>query len=499
MEQFLKAVPFETVNHNYIDPASLRGSLWNLMKDNVRQGDAIALVCTIPSVTCAALASMPWPVVLFAPTGVTVQVPREHYAPFLKLLVKMSHDPKNHFIAMGPYTRAQIEYHTSLRVPVIPVLALYVNVSYTGRFSTDILVHDRTNTLLIQTLCALIPDRYPLRMVGFLQTDRQYSTFAKHRAVVHVPGCLPEQMAFYEFYGMGIPLFIPADPTYYLWPRLPFSMGQPPPNYGKCGSYADWAGVHQLKFTDKATNMLVIANYTIRCSGKLIVHAASESESLPSEVGKVVPMQAMDDLGNTHALRPEASSGLQSHRDRCVRFTRWPVSDRLRIWMGPTPGACPALDAAGGCEAGPFPECPGLLWIEADYLASPPPAVVAAPLQREESVQFERGGFGGTFWHLASTTLSRRRRGQRPSTSPFDLNTHRTLRQWSVAIDFFRYPGLTHFVSLASLTRQLLSLDPVRVGATMQEFRTARRKTGLAAWRATLEKIVRHDSQGGLV
>lgn len=501
MDQFLKMVPFETVIHQYIDPASMRASIWNLLREHVREGDAITFICTIPSVTCASLASMPWPVVLFAPTGVTVQVPREHYSPFLKLLVRMSQDPKNHFIGMGPYTRAQIEFHTSLRVPVIPVLALYINASYTGRFSSEVLVHDRTTTLLTQTLCALIPKDYPLRMVGFLQTDRQYSTFARHRAVVHVPGCLPEQMAFYEFYGMGIPLFIPADPTYYLWPRLPFTVGHEPSHYGSCGSYGSWSGKHQLKFADAATSLLLYANYTIRCNGAVAVHAISESapSKVQSHKARLLPMTAMDELGNTHVLQLETDSGVHGHMGRCIRVTRWPVSDRLRVWMGPKRGACAPLDAVGGCEAGPNTACPGVSWVEADYLAAPPPAVAAGPAQREEPIQFERGGFGGTFWHLGSTTLSRRRRGQRPSTSPFDLNTHRALREWSAAIDFFRYPGLSHFVSLAALLRQLLELDPVSVGATMREFRTARRKTGLAAWRATLESIVRHESQNSLL
>lgn len=205
----------------------------------------------------------------------------------------------------------------------------------------------------------------------------------------------------------------------------------------------------------------------------------------------------MDELGNTHSLQLAGQGSLVSHSGRCIRLTRWPVATDLRAWLGPSRGVCPSIDAPGGCESGPVP-CSSPYWLAAHYVAPPPPDLAAAAQARKEPAQSERGGFGGTFWHLASTTLGRRRRGRRPKTSPFDLSTHYGLRQWSEAIDFFRYPGLRHFLSLASLLRQLTTLDVDRVNAEMQVFGAARRSTGLAAWRATLEAVVRDPSQLGL-
>merc|ERR1719235_3065301 len=116
---------------------------------------------------------------MYAPAPMTVQVPVEHYHPWLRLVARMARDPKNHFVVMNPGTRTQVEYILGSRLPVIPVLALYVNATYSGWSSHEVVVHDRTGTLLTQVLCALTSSGgYPLRFAGHFQTDRRYSTFA---------------------------------------------------------------------------------------------------------------------------------------------------------------------------------------------------------------------------------------------------------------------------------------------------------------------------------
>ncbi|CAE8647605.1 unnamed protein product, partial [Polarella glacialis] len=92
--------------------------------------------------------------------------------------------------------------------------------------------------------------QFPFRFVHIADTDRTYETFAEYAAVVFVPGDV-EQMGFYEFYTMAIPIFFPADPGRFLWPRWPGLVGGLSKN--GCGSYYAWIGTWDIKLIDQET------------------------------------------------------------------------------------------------------------------------------------------------------------------------------------------------------------------------------------------------------
>lgn len=488
---------YSIIHHNYLMPASL--SDFVLRGARAHANDGIFFICTIPAVLCAAFASAVSPVILYSPTGVTVQIPMDSHEPFLRLMLDMARDPKNHFIASNPATRAQFEYHTGFRMPVIPVMAHYITEEYSGWDSSAILVHDRTSSVfLLRALQLLAPPEFALRFVGFLDTDRQYGTFASHRALVYVPGCIPEQMFFYEVYAMGLPILLPADSKYYLYPSLDISHGL---FDGK--AFAEWVGKHRL-FLDLGPTLDMYANYTIRPDGRVFSRVVLRHydkggsfthSSHGAEHARLVPLRAMDEFGNTHALMPEGSRNfMTSHLGCCVRAAIW-HSWGLSITMGPSPPYCPMAGALGSCASGgPLARSMrlGSSWVLSQRHAPMIEIARGGMSGRKHPVIFERHSFGATQWFHGARTISRRRRG---ATSPFDFSTHYGLRQWVKMSDMFTFPEVRHFVSMADVVRQLSDLKPAETAARMKRFVQERRATGLAAWRATLEAVAWHPSQ----
>eukprot|EP00746_Dinoflagellata_sp_MGD_P114946 gnl/MRDRNA2_/MRDRNA2_51228_c0_seq1.p1 gnl/MRDRNA2_/MRDRNA2_51228_c0~~gnl/MRDRNA2_/MRDRNA2_51228_c0_seq1.p1 ORF type:complete len:333 (-),score=23.55 gnl/MRDRNA2_/MRDRNA2_51228_c0_seq1:188-1081(-) len=285
---------------------------------------------------------------------------------------------------------------------------------------------------------------------------------------------------------MGAPLFLPVDPKYFLWPRSHFIRGQ---NLeGKsCGLYVSWVGKHQIAF-ELEGGAYLFANYSIKCSGSVQVQTVfregSSQGRLVSEAAQLTPLETMDENGNTHALMPASNEhGLLSHEGRCVRFTRYPVSDRLTIWLGPRVGVCAALDRSRKCASGVV-NCARMRWSFGGYQANPPPALAAAARARYEPVEFDHSTFGATYWYLGSTVLGRRRRGGMPGVSPFDLASHGTLHRWVKDMDFVAWPGVHRFVSAAGLVQQLLGLQALTVSQEMRTFHGNLTLNVLAAWHA---------------
>merc|ERR1711865_263269 len=93
-------------------------------------------------------------------------------------------------------------------------------------------------------------------------------------------------MAFYEFYTMELPIFVPSDAGRYMWQQLP---GHKSHLHATCGDYAAWVGTFELG-DDVGTSIV----YTFDCEGNVDVRGAG--------AGKLVPMERMDVRGFTHCM-----------------------------------------------------------------------------------------------------------------------------------------------------------------------------------------------------
>jgi len=499
---------YAIISHTYVMPHTALELLRQMMGAWLRGAgpeDAAVVLCTIPAITCAAFAALELPVVHYSPTIITVQVPLQNIGPWLQLYAKMARDPKNHFIVNSEAYNAMHEAVTGQKWQVIPVLALYMNVTYTGHQSNRILVYDRSFTVLLQGLSALTPAEHMLHFIGHTQTDRQYTTFAEHRALIFVPTAVA-QMAFWEFYAMGVPIFIPADASLYLWPPLPFGMvngGVVTEDSGYArpglpilghGSYEHWEGVHHLNISviaGRSTGVSIFVDLTLRRSNAVSVLMTAPGQQIAFDA-EAVPLTTMDERGNTHSLEPSGEFG-PVFGGRCVRLSN--NLGLLSAWLGPRPGACPKLDAPGGCRAGPV-LCKTSLWNEIPYRGEPPEGGAE---QRDKPLDgAERSGFGESFWCLGRTVLTRRRR-QRPWGDPSATSTHRSLRRLTHRLDMFQYPKVGRFISGAELLYKLQELEPNAVETVMHDFMKSQRSAGLALWRdAVLNAVVQHPSQEDL-
>eukprot|EP00927_Polykrikos_kofoidii_P083945 TRINITY_DN8726_c0_g1_i1.p1 TRINITY_DN8726_c0_g1~~TRINITY_DN8726_c0_g1_i1.p1 ORF type:complete len:271 (-),score=37.97 TRINITY_DN8726_c0_g1_i1:144-956(-) len=145
----------------------------------------------------------------------------------------------------------QYEYQTGTWLPAIRTLALYTNARHYPSRNSEVLVLDRPHECVL--MCAIqlfleaieagrppetveevtartaVADRpelpssrwkegrlrvaetshYPLRFLTRQMTDRKFGTFATFRAVVLWPYDM-DLVCFYEFYSMGMPIFMPS-------------------------------------------------------------------------------------------------------------------------------------------------------------------------------------------------------------------------------------------------------------------------------------------------
>lgn len=81
---------------------------------------------------------------------------------------------------------------------------------------------------------------------------------------MYVPSNVPEQMSFFEFYSTGMPLFIPAHPDLYLFPRLDIFAD----SKSNLCTHGRWLEKHQLEFNSTGARLAV--NYTFSCSGRCV-------------------------------------------------------------------------------------------------------------------------------------------------------------------------------------------------------------------------------------
>lgn len=428
--------------------------------------DASLLLCTIPAFACSAFVDLPLPMVMYAANPLTAQVPFTQHDAWLALFGKLAADPKNHLLVSNPWSQAQFEYQAGISLPVIRVHGLYANAKHSpedsGPHSTEVLVYDRTSPLLARVLQALLKSEgksrlgVPSRFVHHGSTDREYKTFASFAAVVFVPGDV-EQMAFYEFYSMDLPVFVPADPGRYMWPRLP---GGPAPD-NTCGQYAEWVGTWELRYASGVTEVLAID-----CAGR--------SELAGGGVGKMRPLARMDERGFSHCLV-------------LGRHGRRHVARRLRLSMGYLQAV--RLESETPCE-GSFAEAfatgpgdPGAASAIAEGVRS------AGEPTPQEPTLWDHDIFASVAWFLEGRLGG----PSRAKHSPFDLGSVAAAREWASVMDYFRFPAVGLFVSAAELVAALADGGGGSLRAASREmhgFNERELRHSLRQWRSVLSEAV---------
>merc|ERR1712194_867707 len=149
----------------------------------------------------------------------------------------MGSNPRNVFATVSPHLSALVYWHSGVSLPVVRPLGLYTNVVYRPRLS-DIMVTKHYFVMwdLVcignQFLASLVtaegdasipPRSRTYNSTSFVHmkhlTDKSWRNWAQHRAAVFLPYD-PQQLTFYELYGMGVPLLVPSEELVPLFTRL---------------------------------------------------------------------------------------------------------------------------------------------------------------------------------------------------------------------------------------------------------------------------------------
>lgn len=196
-------------------------------------------MCSIPAVWCRLL----WdaaltlksqniaPKPIFAYLGLPLlQYVRDGREDFLRAFVEMGQHERNIVAANNAYLAEQVEWQTGLKVPTLRIHGLHTNATYVPLRSHEVLV-SRPGTSGGWQECILNrfrdanPD-YPFRFIQFTNLlnphsieevynmSLSYQALSQYRAVVGFPYDT-SLMFFWEFYSMGMPMFVPFD----LWHR----------------------------------------------------------------------------------------------------------------------------------------------------------------------------------------------------------------------------------------------------------------------------------------
>lgn len=485
---------FQQLKFNYqggisLDLVSVQGQVTRATAEFQKGGDAAFFFCGMPTLLCIAFSAQALPVVHIVPAPVTVQIPALKFAhrPFLRALLKLVEDPKNHFAVNTHSMQSSVLYATGVKLPVLPFLGFHQKANYEGQSSRDILLHDRYSILRTYAWWAAMLETYPFRLVDLRQTDRRYETFARFRATVFFPYTLDGQYAFYELYAAAIPMLIPADPSWFLWPRvnanrIPESLRGIKKCPRKQQRFDVFVGKHEI-YLKSFRGGRVYMNHTVSCSGRTDVSVANYElleGSKASDVAELVEMEAMDERGMSHFLQARGGGLLKSHGEKCVRVRALDQGRYLEVFVG-VPRGQKLTEAA--CASGPLL---AVDWARGRYNREPmdpfpPPAIFADGLERVHR--------GSSIWfQMASLQKAK-------YLNPFDMISLRCLKdQWPNS-PYAVYPHLTYFASAAELLKELLVFKPEEVSEQMRRWQTLRRDVGLKTWLAILEDVAWHPSQ----
>ena len=126
--------------------------------------------------------------------------------------------PTSFFVSNNRLHSEQVAWQSGVRLHVIRPVVAYLKEPYNPQRWGDILVPEPREACVLHCLLrAFKPASYPFNFWSKADTDRTIKTFMTFRAVALFPHDFA-LMTFYEFYAMGVPLFMPSHLSKYLFP-----------------------------------------------------------------------------------------------------------------------------------------------------------------------------------------------------------------------------------------------------------------------------------------
>lgn len=205
-------------------------------------------LCTV-AYLCLLAEGLDLPVLGYFGHPLLFMVPREDRVreDFWPRFVRMASSPNVGFAVSDPFLQMQYDYQVgSPRLPAIRTHALYTEAMHFPERAGEVLVMDRPHECVLmcmlfrllraKTIDSEVVDAvaeddwsvddgrlrvasapgYPYRFLTRALTDRSFRSFAKFRAVVLWAYDM-DLITFYEFYGMGMPIFMPSSLPKYLF------------------------------------------------------------------------------------------------------------------------------------------------------------------------------------------------------------------------------------------------------------------------------------------
>lgn len=195
--------------HNF-----LHGSY--LTKPQVRKN--CAFLCTNPIFYCYYFLGLNRTVFGYFGLPLLYMAPTAGWAKWLTDFAVMAKSPQSFFVANNPMLAAQVDWQSAIKLRVVRPVASFLTFHYSNSRPDDVLVPEPREACVLHCLLrSFTPANYPLRFFGKADTDRRLETFASFRAIVLYPHDFA-LMSFYEFYAMGVPLFMPSHLSKYLFP-----------------------------------------------------------------------------------------------------------------------------------------------------------------------------------------------------------------------------------------------------------------------------------------
>ena len=132
--------------------------------------------------------------------------------------IDMASMPTSFFVSNNRLHSEQLAWQSGVRLHVLQTVADYLKETYSPQRLGDILVPEPREACVLHCLIrAFKPANYPFNFFSKADTDRTIRTFVTFRAIVLFPHDFA-LMTFYEFYAMGVPLFMPSHLSKYLFP-----------------------------------------------------------------------------------------------------------------------------------------------------------------------------------------------------------------------------------------------------------------------------------------
>jgi hypothetical protein len=222
-------------------PNRKRRLVFERIRKDARVLAADVFICTLPIANCQLFMPLDKPMILVTCFQFHYGRQRDdYYKQLLDDLKRLARDPKHVLAASHFYDVEYTRFLTGIEIEYLPLLAAYVNTTYTPMNSVFLIGNYRAPKVcphLVEAMLAVNQDRQtPFDIMAMDQYFRQggykWNELATHPGIIYFPYGYGTTNLF-EFYSMSIPIFSPSlhllvqwqltKPfmNSYLWPTIP--------------------------------------------------------------------------------------------------------------------------------------------------------------------------------------------------------------------------------------------------------------------------------------